>query len=62
MRQRIALLALLAVENPRPVSRDKLVADGARVVVDEGGSKKCDDPVLQFPVLVDGHAPARIDA
>jgi ectoine hydroxylase-related dioxygenase (phytanoyl-CoA dioxygenase family) len=37
--------------------------DGARVVVDgEGGSKRCDDPVLQFPVLVDGQAPARIDA
>jgi DNA-binding SARP family transcriptional activator len=27
LRQRIALLALLAVEHPRPVSRDKLVAD-----------------------------------
>jgi DNA-binding SARP family transcriptional activator len=27
MRQRIALLALLAVEHPRPLSRDKLVAD-----------------------------------
>src|SRR6185295_12542587 len=27
LRQRIALLALLAVEHPRPISRDKLVAD-----------------------------------
>ena len=27
LRQRIALLALLAIEHPRPVSRDKLVAD-----------------------------------
>jgi DNA-binding SARP family transcriptional activator len=27
LRQRVALLALLAVEHPRPVSRDKLVAD-----------------------------------
>jgi DNA-binding SARP family transcriptional activator len=27
LRQRIALLAILAVEHPRPVSRDKLVAD-----------------------------------
>jgi DNA-binding SARP family transcriptional activator len=27
LRQRIALLAILAVEHPRPISRDKLVAD-----------------------------------
>src|SRR5262245_29385200 len=27
LRQRIALLALLAVEHPRPLSRDKLIAD-----------------------------------